>query len=150
MKRILLEAIKREKKKAMTEEEKKERHRKLDRERKRREYAKLVEDPVKHRAFLDKKNARIKERRAWMKENEPEEYEAYKKRRIAYYKEYYRNNTKARERKHNYQLGYYYRNRDKILEGKRNRYQKNRAMLDDFDVDEAQEKINKMLGERND
>ena len=150
MKRILLEALKREKKKAMTEEEKLERHRKLDRERKRREYAKLMEDPVKHRAFLDKKNARIKERRAWMEENEPEKYEAYKKRRIAYYKEYYRNNTKARERKHNYQLGYYYRNRDKILESKRNRYQKNRTMLDDFDVGKAQEKINKMLGERND
>ena len=134
----------------MTEEEKLERHRRLDRERKRREYAELMKDPVKHRAYLDKKNARIKERRKWMKENEPEKYEAYNKRRAAYYKEYYRNNTEARERNHNYQLDYYYENRDKILEHKRNRYQKNRDMTDNFDIDEAQEKINKMLGERND
>ena len=147
MKRILLEAIKREKKKAMTEEEKLERHRKIDRERKRREYAELTKDPVKHRAYLDKKNARIKERRAWMKENKPEEYEAYKKRRNAYYKEYYRKNDEAREDKHNYQLTYYYRNRDRILEDRRNRWRENHATLDSFDIDEAQEKINKMLGE---
>lgn len=147
MKRILLEALKREKKKAMTEEEKLERRRKLDRERKRREYAELMKDPVKHRAYLDKKNAQMKEWRAWMKENKPEEYEAYKKRRTAYYKEHYRNNDKARERKRNYELGYYYDHRDKILKYKRNRYQKNRDMIDNFDVDEAQEKINKMLGE---
>lgn len=147
MKRILLEALKREKKKAMTEEEKLERRRKLDRERKRREYVKLKEDPVKHRAYLDKKNARIKERRKWMKENKPEEYEAYKKRRVAYYKEYYRNNAEAREHNRNYQLGYYYSHRDRILENKRNRWREKHVTIDNFDIDEAQEKINKMLGE---
>lgn len=146
MKRILLEAIKREKKKAMTEEEKLERHRKLDRERKRREYAELMKDPVKYRAFLDKRNARIRAKRDWMKENEPEKYEARREKNNTYYREYYRNNAEARERKRDY----YYKNRDKLLEGKRNRRQRNRDMLDSFDLDEAQEKINKMLGERND
>lgn len=147
MKRILLEAIKREKKKAMTEEERKERIRKLDRERKRRKYAELMKDPVKYRAYLDKKNAYLKERRNWMKENEPEKYEAYKKKRNAYYKEHYRNNAEAREHKHNYQLGYYYENRDRILEDRRNRWREKHVMMDNFDIDEAQEKINKMLGE---
>lgn len=147
MKRILLEAIKREKKKAMTEEERKERIRKLDRERKRRKYAELMKDPVKYRAYLDKKNAQLKEKRNWMKENEPEKYEAYKKKRNAYYKERYSNNTEAREHKHNYQLGYYYNHRDRILENKRNRWREKHAMIDNFDIDEAQEKINKMLGE---
>lgn len=149
MKRILLEALKREKKKAMTEEEKKERNRKIDRERKRREYAELMKDPVKHRAYLDRKNAHLKEKRDWMKENEPEKYEAYKKKRNAYYKEYYSNNTEARVRKRNYELGYYYRNRDRLLEKKRNQWRENHPTLDSFDMDEAQEKINKMLGERN-
>lgn len=147
MKRILLEALKREKKKAMTEEEKKERRRKLDRERKRRKYAELMKDPVKYRAYLDKKNAYLKERRKWMEENEPEKYEAYKKKRNAYYKEHYRNNAEARKRKREYELAHYYGNRDKILEQRRNRWRENHIILDSFDIDEAQEKINKMLGE---
>ena len=150
MKRILLEAIKREKKKAMTEEEKLEHHRKIDRERKRREYAKLMQDPVKHRAYLDQKNAKLKEKRDWMKENEPEKYEARKKKRTDYYREYYRNNAEARKRKRERELAHYYRNRDRILEDKRNRWRENHITSDSFDMDEAQEKINKMLGERND
>ena len=148
MKRILLEAIKREKKKAMTEEEMIERRRELDRERKRREYAELMKDPVKHRAFLDKRNARIRERREWMKENDPERYEARQEARNTYYREYYRNNTEARERKRKTELDHYYKNREKILEHKRARWREKHYSLDDFDMSEAQEKINKMLGEK--
>ena len=150
MKRILLEALKREKKKAMTEEEMIERRRELDRERKRREYAELMKDPVKHRAFLDKRNARIRERREWMKENDPERYEARKEERNAYYREYYNNNAEARERKRERELAHYYKNREKILECKRAHWREKHCPLDDFDMGEAQEKINKMLGEKND